>query len=119
VGFCLGIEDLDLYSVCVVVVVVMFFPLLLARETACKREKKALFIPRMMNSNSLSWASYCSSASDFLPIEESGAACFAELLLKFCCFQPNIEADRNALRGKINNIYYDAVFLFGLDFRST
>jgi hypothetical protein len=62
-------------------------------ETACKREKKAFFITRMMNSNSLSWASYCSSASDFLPIEESGAACFAELLLKFCCFQPNIEAD--------------------------
>ena len=77
--------------------VVLFFPLLLARETACKREKKAFFIPRMMNSNSSSWASYCSSASDFLPIEESGAACFAELLLKFCCFQLNIEAAVSAL----------------------
>ena len=42
-GFCLGIEDLDLYSICVVGVVVLFFPLLLARETACKREKKCLF----------------------------------------------------------------------------
>jgi hypothetical protein len=42
VGFCLGIEDLDLYSICVVVVV-LFFPLLLARETACKKEKKAFF----------------------------------------------------------------------------
>ena len=60
----------------------------------------------MMNSNSLSWASYCSSASDFLPIEESGAACFAELLLKFCCFQPNIEADRNALIDGFFNCFY-------------
>jgi hypothetical protein len=100
VGFCLGIEDLDLYSVCVVVVVVLFFSLLLAQGTACKREKKAFFIPRMMNSNSSSWASYYSSPSDFLPIEEFGAACFAELLLKFCCFQPNIEAVVSALRSK-------------------
>jgi hypothetical protein len=57
----------------------------------------------MMNNNSLSWASYCSSASDFLPIEEFGAACFAELLLKFCCFQLNIEADRNALRALLSD----------------
>jgi hypothetical protein len=96
--FVWGIEDLDLYSVCVVVVVVLFFPLLLAQETACKREKKAFFITRRMNSSSLSWASYCSSVSVFLPFEESGAACFAELLLKFCCFQPNRKADKNALR---------------------
>ena len=54
----------------------------------------------MMNSNFSSWASYCTSASDFLPIEESGAACFAELLLKFCCFQPNIKAAMNALTTK-------------------
>jgi hypothetical protein len=112
VGFCLGIEDLDLYSVCVVVV--LFFPLLLARETACKREKKTFFIPRMMNSNSLSWASYCSSASDFLPIEESGAACFAELLLKFCCFQPNIEAAVSALTHfyKKKSYHYSCLVVF-------
>ena len=67
------------------------------RQLARERRKPFLF-PRMMNSNSLSWASYCSSASDFLPIKESSVACFAELLLKFCCFQPNIKADRNALR---------------------
>jgi hypothetical protein len=62
-----------------------------------QEREKTFFIPRMMNSNSLSWASYCSSASDFLSIEESGAACFAELLLKFCCFQPNIEVAVSAL----------------------
>jgi hypothetical protein len=97
VGFCLGIEDLDLYSVCVVGIVVLFFPLLLAQETTCKREKKAFFIPRMMNSTSSSWASYCSSIADFQLIREFGAACFAHLLLKFCCFQPNVEAGASAL----------------------
>jgi hypothetical protein len=95
--FVWGIEDLDLYSV-YVVVVVLCFPLLLARETACKREKKAFFITRMMNSSSLSWASYCSSASDFHSSEEADAACFGCLLLIFCYFQPNIESDKNALR---------------------
>ena len=51
-----------------------------------------------MNSSSLSWASYCSSTSDFHSSEEADAACFGCLLLIFCCFQPNIESDRNALR---------------------
>jgi hypothetical protein len=51
----------------------------------------------MMNSNSSSWASYCSSIADFQPIGESGAACFAHLLLKFCCFQPNVETGVSAL----------------------
>ena len=97
-GFCLGLEDLDLYSVCVVGVVVLFFPLLLARGIACKREKKAFFIPRMMNSTFSSWASYCSSIANFQPIGESGTACFAHLLLKFCCFQPNVETGASALR---------------------
>ena len=75
----------------------LFFPVLLARGTSCKREKKSFFIPRMMNSTSSSWASYCSPIADFQPIGEFGAACFAHLLLKFCCFQPNVEADASAL----------------------
>ena len=53
-----------------------------------------------MNSSSLSWASYCSSALDFHSSEEAGAACFGCLLLIFCCFQPNRETDKNALIAK-------------------
>ena len=45
----------------------------------------------------LKLASYCSSIADFQPIGESGAACFAHLLLKFCCFQPNVEVGASAL----------------------
>jgi hypothetical protein len=53
-----------------------------------------------MNSSSLSWASYYSSASDFHSSEEVGTACFGCLLLIFCCFQPNKEADKNALTAR-------------------
>jgi hypothetical protein len=102
--FIWGIEDLDLYSVCVVVVV-LFFLLLFVQETICKREKKAFFITRRMNSSSLSWASYCSSVSDFHSSEEADAAYFDCLLLIFCCFQPNIESDNNALKLHFGGTY--------------
>jgi hypothetical protein len=65
------------------------------RQLARER-KKAYFIPRRMNSSSLSWASYCSSASEFRPNEEADVVCFAEFLLYFFGFQPNREADENA-----------------------
>ena len=66
------------------------------RQLARER-KRAFFIPLRMNSSSLSWVSYYSSASDFHSITEADAACFGWLLLILCCFQSNIEADRNAL----------------------
>ena len=68
-----------------------------AGDSLQEREKSFFFIPRMMNSNSSSWASYCSSIADFQSIRESGTACFAHLLLKFCCFQPNVETGASAL----------------------
>jgi hypothetical protein len=99
--FVWGIEDLDLYSVCVVVVVVvLFFPLLLVRETACKREKKAFFNSVRVNSSSLKRASYCSFASEICPIEEFaavGCLLFFLILLVFC---PKEEPIANALSPK-------------------
>ena len=63
---------------------VLLFPLFLARETECKREKKkAFFIPRKINSSSLTWASYCSSALGICPNEEADIVCFAEVFVKF------------------------------------
>jgi hypothetical protein len=62
-----------------------------------EREKKAFFIQIRMNSSSLSWASYCSSAYEFRPKEETDAKCFAELFVIFLSFQPNRKADENAL----------------------
>ena len=50
-----------------------------------------------MNSSSLSWASYCLSASEFCPKEETDAKCFAELFVIFLSFQPNREGDENVL----------------------
>jgi histone H3 len=47
-----------------------------------------------MNSNSSNWVSYCSSIAHFQPFGEFGAACFAHILLKFGCFQPNVQADK-------------------------
>ena len=50
-----------------------------------------------MNSSSLSWASYCSSALEFRPKEETDAKCFVELFVIFLSFQPNKKAGENAL----------------------
>jgi hypothetical protein len=75
----------------------LFFPLCLARETACKREKKAFFIPVRMNSSSLSWASYCSSTLDFHPFEESDVSFIWLIFLFLADFQPNTKSNANAL----------------------
>jgi hypothetical protein len=50
-----------------------------------------------MNSYSLSWASYCSSASEFRPNEESDGRWFSEFFVIFLGFQRKEEADNNAL----------------------
>ncbi len=52
-----------------------------------------------MNSGSSRWGSDCLSIAHFQPFGEFSAACFAHTLLKFGCFQPNVQADNNALRG--------------------
>ena len=50
-----------------------------------------------MNSNTSNWANYCLSIAYFQPFGEFGAAYFAHILFKFGCFQPNVQADNNAL----------------------
>jgi hypothetical protein len=50
-----------------------------------------------MNSNSSSWRSHCSSISSFRSNGESGAGHFLHILLKFGCFQPNINSTVSAL----------------------
>jgi hypothetical protein len=57
-----------------------------------------------MNSNSLNWVSYCSSIAHFQPFGEFGAACFAHILLKFGCFQPNVQADNWGLGPTIRQL---------------
>ena len=63
-----------------------------------EREKKAYLILRRMNSCSLSWASYCSSASEFRLNGESAVRWFSEFFIIFLGFQRKEEADNNALR---------------------
>jgi hypothetical protein len=62
--FVWGIEDLDLYRyyVFVFVFVVVVSVILGTGDKTQEREKKCFLIPERMNSSSLSWASYCSSA---------------------------------------------------------
>jgi hypothetical protein len=60
-------------------------------------KKESFLFPQLMNSSSSNWGSYCSSIAHFQPFGEFGAACFAHILLKFGCFQPNVQADNNAL----------------------
>jgi hypothetical protein len=75
---------------------VFFLPLSLS---LCSRYSPLIFfIPRRMNSSSLSWASYCSSTSCFHPFVETDGVCFCCLLLIFCCFRPNVQSTANALR---------------------
>ena len=70
---------------------------MLFRSKLARERKKAYLIPLRVNSCSFTWASYCSSASEFHPNEEADAVCFAELFVIFLSFQPNREADENAL----------------------
>ena len=67
------------------------------QQTKWKERKKEYLIPKMMNSCSLSWASYSSFAWGFRPNGEVGAIWFAEFFVIFWVFQPNGEADKNAL----------------------
>ena len=71
-------------------------------QLASERKKPFLF-PRMMNNTSSSWASYCSSIACFRSIGESGVGSFAHVLLKFGCFQPNVQAGVSALTQCIHN----------------
>ena len=92
--FVWGIEDLDL---CFCFCFCCCFCYSWRGRQLARERKKAFFIPIRMNSSFLNWTSYCSSASEFLPNEEADAVCFAELFVIFLSFQPNREADENAL----------------------
>ena len=51
-----------------------------------------------MNSSSLVWASYCSSAPLFLPFEESGVSNFRLFFRLLAGFQQNREPTASALK---------------------
>ena len=94
--FYLGYEDLDLL-LCFCFCCCCFFRYYWRGRQFARERKKSFFMPRGMNSSSLSWASYCSSIADFQWFVEAGGACFCCLLLILCCFRPNVQSNRNAL----------------------
>ena len=62
------------------------------------KKKKSFLFSQLMNINSSSWRSYCSSMACFRSNGEFGAGSFLQILLKFGCFQPNVNSTVSAIR---------------------
>ncbi len=96
-GFCLGywrFRSVSLLCFCFCCCCFRYF--WRGRQNARER-KKCFLISERMNSSSLSWASYCSSAWGIWSNGEVSVVGFAEVFVKFWVFQPNRETDNNAL----------------------
>jgi hypothetical protein len=77
------------------------------KDRGSRERKKEYLISRRMNNCSLSWVSYCSSASDFRPNGEADVRCFGEFFVIFWVFQQFEESNNNALKYCFVKINFD------------
>ena len=100
--FVWGIEDLDLYRYCVFVFVVVVSVILGARDSLQEREKKNVFNSRKDEQLLLELGELLFISFGISPEWRVWWQVFCEFFVIFLSFQPNREADNNALKNRRN-----------------